>query len=199
VDADLDDLAPHVGRLVRVGGLVVDLRSNGFTLDDGTAIGRIELRDAALELLPLIEPDDALNAVGVVEPTVDGFLVAVHDAGGIILAGDPTATAVAGTGDQAGADPDASGAPVAPDYAIPTNRLAGFGAAPWPVDAGAAGVGSLVAVSVLSVAATLLRRSRSRRRLATRIADRLATFAARPETVRDPNSAEREPSTNRSA
>ena len=65
------DLAPFAGKLVRVGGLVVDLRTDGFTLDDGTAIGRIVLRGAALELLPLIEPDDALNAIGRVE-TSDG-------------------------------------------------------------------------------------------------------------------------------
>ena len=74
------DLADaFVGRLVRVGGLVVDLRPDGFTLDDGTAIGRIVLRGAALELLPLIEPDDALNAIGRVEAATDGVVVVVDD------------------------------------------------------------------------------------------------------------------------
>ncbi len=43
-DADLVDLDARVGRLVRVGGLVVDLEPDGFTLDDGTAIGRVVLR-----------------------------------------------------------------------------------------------------------------------------------------------------------
>ena len=90
-DADLDDLARFTGRLVRVGGLVVDLRPDGFTLDDGTAIGRIVLRGAALELLPMIEPDDALNAIGRVEALDGGFVVVVDDPGGIILAGDPVA------------------------------------------------------------------------------------------------------------
>jgi hypothetical protein len=63
-DADLGDLATFVGRNVRVGGLVVDLRPDGFTLDDGTATGRVILRAIALDSLALIEPDDALNVVG---------------------------------------------------------------------------------------------------------------------------------------
>ena len=36
-DADLADLGSIVGRTVRVGGLVVDIRPDGFVLDDGTA------------------------------------------------------------------------------------------------------------------------------------------------------------------
>ena len=39
-----------VGQTVRVGGLVVDLTTDGFTLDDGTAIGRVVLAGAAAEL-----------------------------------------------------------------------------------------------------------------------------------------------------
>ncbi len=62
--ADLADLADLVGQRVRVGGLVQELRSDGFGLDDGTAIGTIVLSDAALDWLPLIEPDDAINVVG---------------------------------------------------------------------------------------------------------------------------------------
>jgi hypothetical protein len=88
---------------------------------------------------------------------------------------------------------------VLPGDAVHTNRLASFGVAPWPVDASAAGVGSLLAVSVLSVAVTVVRRSRSRRRLAARVAGRLAAFAAPSETRRDANVAEREPSTNHAA
>ena len=44
LDADLVELEAFVGQRVRVGGLVVDLRADGFTLDDGTAIGRVILR-----------------------------------------------------------------------------------------------------------------------------------------------------------
>ena len=88
-DADLVDVASMTGRLVRVGGLVVDLRPDGFTLDDGTAIGRVVLRGTALDQLPLVEPDDALNAIGRVEATADGPVVAVDDPAGLIQAGDP--------------------------------------------------------------------------------------------------------------
>ena len=175
-DADLDDLARFAGRLVRVGGLVVDLRPDGFTLDDGTAIGRIVLRGAALELLPMIEPDDALNAIGRVEALDGGFVVVVDDPGGIILAGDPVAAGGLPLAASQPSDPPPSSVND-PDAATGTSRFAGFGGAPWPVDAGAAGLGTLLAISALSVAVTLLRRSRSRRLLAARIASRLASFA----------------------
>ena len=39
----------------------------------------------------MIEPDDALNAIGRVEALDGGFAVVVDDPGGIILAGDPVA------------------------------------------------------------------------------------------------------------
>ena len=43
-DVDLVGLDAAVGTLVRVGGLVDELRPDGFTLDDGTATGRVVLR-----------------------------------------------------------------------------------------------------------------------------------------------------------
>jgi len=198
-DTDLDSLAPFAGTLVRVGGLVVDLRTDGFTLDDGTAVGRVVLRGAALELLPLIEVDDALNAIGRVETTTDGYVVAVDDPGAIVLAGDPVAAIGPIASQAAGAPGPSAGPDGSPDVALGTSRFAGFGGAPWPVDAGAAGIGTLLAISVLSVAVTLLRRTRSRRRLAARIAGRLASYAAPADALRDPNVAERGPSTNHAA
>ena len=42
-NVDLVDLAGHVGRNVRVGGLVTELTPDGFLLDDGTAIGQVVL------------------------------------------------------------------------------------------------------------------------------------------------------------
>ena len=199
VDADLIELAGFAGAAVRVGGLVVDLRADGFTLDDGTAIGRVVVRGAALERLVLIEPDDALNATGLVEITPAGAQVVVDDPGGISLAGDPVA-------DSPG--PDASSA--ASDEPSPTAaaaRVAGFGDGPWSGGAGVAGLGSLLAISAASVAVTLLRRQRSRRRLAARIGTRLAALtgthlavltgtAGRPAEARI---AERDPSTTHSA
>ncbi|MEA2611851.1 MAG: uncharacterized protein QOG32_1577, partial [Chloroflexota bacterium] len=42
-DADLGDLATRIGTLVRVGGIVTEIQSDGFSLDDGTATGRVVL------------------------------------------------------------------------------------------------------------------------------------------------------------
>ena len=203
-DADLVDLASVVGRLVRVGGLVVDLRPDGFSLDDGTAIGRVVLRGPALDRLALIEPDDALNAIGRVEATADGTVVVVDDPGGIVLAGDPVAP---DPSDDAVSDVTATSDSTAPESPDPStgalSRIAGLGGQ-LPFDAGTAGLGTLIALSAASLAVTLLRREQSKRRLATRIAGRLATFATGSEAASGPStdgsvpprSAEREPSTN---
>jgi hypothetical protein len=84
-----------------------------------------------------------------------------------------------------------------PDTA--TSRFAGLGAAPWPVDPGAAGLGTLLAISGLSLAVALLRREGARRRSAARLAGRLATLAGPKATLAGPSVAEREPSTIHSA
>jgi len=194
-DADLIDLGTVVGRVVRVGGLVVELRPDGFTLDDGTAIGRVILRAAAIDRLALIEPDDALNAIGRVEATADGPVVVIEDPAGITQAGDPVAA-----GSSAEASPAAGGVGSSYDPgAGATGRFAGLGGGGFPLDAGAAGLGTLLAVSAASLAVTLLRREHARRRLAARIAARLATFSGRRTVPPDVISAEREPSTIHSA
>jgi hypothetical protein len=171
--ADLVDLDGLVGATVRVGGLVVDLRPDGFTLDDGTATGRVVLRGAALELLPLIEPDDALEATGHVESSPDGAVLVVDDPAGIVQASDPLAAAPSAPPAAAplAVGAGSSGPPSA------TSRFAGLGVGPFGFDPGAAGLGTLLVVSALSVAVTVLRRERVRRRMAARIAGRLATFA----------------------
>ena len=196
-DADVVDLDAFVGKLVRVGGLVVDLRPDGFSIDDGTAIGRVVVRGAALDLLPMVEPSDALNAIGRVEASADVPLVAVEDPGGIILAGDPVAVVPSPT-----AGPEASASPSSGPGAG-ESRFAGLGGPAWPVDAGLAGLGKLIAISALSLAVTLLRRAQARHRLAARVAGRLATFAqpsaGLPEAPGEPSTAEREPSTIHSA
>ncbi len=166
-------------------------RQTGFTLDDGTAIGSIVLRGAALELLSLVEPDDALNVIGRVEATDSGSAVVVEDPAGLMQAGDPVAPG--SIADPSGAGPEAD-VPTPSDG--PASRLAGLGGSPWPLEPGLAGIGTMLAVSLLSVAVTLLRRARSRRRVAARIAARLATFVG-PRAVLDGRSvAERGPSTN---
>jgi hypothetical protein len=196
VDVDLADLASFDGVLVRVGGLVVALTADGFTLDDGTATGRIVLTGSALDSLTLIEPDDALNAIGRVEARPDGPVVVVDSPGGLIVAGDPVAAASGSvTGETVAAAPIQSQSP----GPAGSSRFAGLTGAPWPTDAGVAGLGSLVLVSVLSLAVTLLRRQRSQRRLAARVAVRLATLTGSSGPPPAAASAERGPSTTDSA
>jgi hypothetical protein len=80
-----------------------------------------------------------------------------------------------------------------------SGRLAGFGGSGLPVDAGAAGLGGLAAISAASVLVTLLRREQSRRRLAGRIASRLATLDGHVGAPDGGTPAERGPSTIHSA
>jgi hypothetical protein len=90
-DVDLANLGGHVGETVRVGGLVAELAADGFTLDDGTAIGRVVLTGEAADYLPLIDPGDALNATGRVEKDGEEPRVVVTDAAGLVRVGDLTA------------------------------------------------------------------------------------------------------------
>ncbi len=200
-DADLVDLDARIGAVVRVGGLVVDLGPDGFTLDDGTAIGRVVLRGPALDRLALIEPDDALNATGRVEAAATGAILVVDDPAGIIQAGDPGA-ATAATSAEASPGPSAAPSGTPGTLGGSAGRLAGLSGT-LPFDAGTAGLGTLAAISAASVAVTLLRRAYSRRRLSARIAGRLATFAAPsgdpPGDLPPTSSAERGPSTIHSA
>ncbi len=66
---DLDELAEAEGRLVRVGGLVVDLGPDRFRVDDGTAVGTIVLTGSALGLLDLLDSGDPVNVTGTVVKT----------------------------------------------------------------------------------------------------------------------------------
>jgi hypothetical protein len=179
IDVDLVSLAEHVGQAVRVGGLVSEVTTDGFLLDDGTAVGRIRLGGTAAEYVALLEAGDAVNATGQVSAEGSGFVLVVDEAAGLVRAGDPDgstgsdataavqmdpATGAAGAVDQSAASEDPAGA----------SQLAGGfldGALP-----GAAGLLGLALASVVSVAVSGLRRYRSRRLLARRMATRLATF-----------------------
>jgi uncharacterized protein YdeI (BOF family) len=172
-DADLADLAAVVDTVVRVGGLVVELTSDGFTLDDGTAIGRILLVGEAAQARDLIEPGDAINVVGRVTAAPDGdgtFVVSVDDPDAIVL----------GSMDRAGAGPPApvvgSASPDPNDEASGGARTAGFGGGFDPVTGGA-GLLSLVGIVVASIAVTYLRRRHARRLMESRVAVRLAALA----------------------
>jgi hypothetical protein len=174
-DVDLDQLGGHIGALIRVGGLVVGLEPNGFTLDDGTAIARIELRGVALDSLLLIEPDDAVNAIGRVEAVADGPIVVVDDAGRLILGGDP----IAATGSKT-QSAELSSTPASPSDGASHGRFAGLAGPPGGFDGTIAGMATLLAVSAASLAVTLLRRRHRRRLVAARVADRLAALAGAP-------------------
>jgi hypothetical protein len=168
LDVDLVVLGGHVGDAVRVGGLVTSLAPDGFVLDDGTASGMVVLRGDAAELLPLLEPGDAVNASGTVEEVAGELAVVVTEAAGLALAGDLREAGLPGRTEppSVGSEPPAGGA-----TAAEIGELPGIGP-------GLAGLWTLLAVSAVSVAVTGLRRWQARRRLDVRVAARLARFAA---------------------
>jgi hypothetical protein len=178
-DADLAGLAVVLGRTVRVGGLVLDVRPDGFLLDDGTAHAPVVLRGDAADWIPLVEPDDAINVIGQAERLDDGDLaVVVTDPAGIVLGSDPSA--IAGASDAPTAGASAIAADTGP-------RTAGFGGGSGILPGAGAGLMSLIGISLASVAVTLLRRRQARRLVASRVAARLSAIAG-PEPSSRPSS-----------
>ena len=176
LDADLVDLESALGRTVRVGGLVVDLRSDGFTLDDGTATAPIVLTGDANSLVDLIEPSDAVNVIGRVERRPDDELAVVVD--------DPTAVVLASAPDGAAStDPSPSPSPL-PSATTDDVRTAAI-VDPSLLPGAGAGVAGLLAIVVGSVGMTVLRRRHGRRLLAARVATRLAALTGLPAGVPD--------------
>ncbi len=86
-DIDLRDIAAHLGKRVRVGGLVTDIGADGVRLDDGTSGALLVLEGDATDLLTVLEPGDALNATGTPDQRDETVLV-VADAADIELVGD---------------------------------------------------------------------------------------------------------------
>jgi hypothetical protein len=178
IDVDLARLAEHLGDRVRVGGLVVGLRVDGIEIDDGTSIGSIILLEDARELLPLIEPDDAMNAVGTIE-IVDGeHVVVVREAAGLVRIADPTA--VGAMDPRPATDPDEAGGVIPTDA---DTRLAGLLELPGVGGTGLAGLLALVLVSATSVAVTVLRRRHAHHLTAARVASRLASLTGPGEVA----------------
>jgi hypothetical protein len=196
VDADLAALPDRAGVRVRVGGLVVAIAGDRVSIDDGTATGSLQLTGVAADLLPLLEPGDAVGAVGLVMAASGGPVVRVDDPAGLIRLGDlgealpldPSAPLLAGVV----TDPASSAA--APP--APTGHVGPLDAA--PADAGtAAGSGPLMAGVGLAMVASsgwacliAVRRRRDRGRVRSRVAARLAALATMPPpdfvTGRDP-------------
>ena len=166
LDVDLGQLAEHVGSTVRVGGLVLDTGPDGIRLDDGTAIGTVALLGDAAAYLPLLKRGDAVNAIGIVERRSDEHVVAVRDPAGLLRVGDlgELAPIVA--------------APTSGPTAVATQgtRLSGLELTPGADGLGLVGLVSLVLATLASAAIGYVRRERSRRRLASRIAVRLASL-----------------------
>ncbi len=176
-NVDLAELAAVVGSTVRVGGLVEGLVEDGFRLDDGTAIGRVTLTGEALGQLPLIEPGDAVNVIGVVGPLDDGTLaVAVADPAAIVLGSHPLADR--SSSPAVPASPGSGGA-VASSAA--GALVAGLGDDLGGFPGAGAGIASLVAISLLSLVVTMVRRRHARAMLASRVAVRLAAFVTPSE------------------
>jgi uncharacterized protein YdeI (BOF family) len=169
LDADIADLADHIGETVRVGGIVSDLTPDGFLLDDGTAVGEVVLRADAAEFVGLIEPGEALNAVGRVERVGRGPTVVVEDPAGLIRVGDLGD----GYGGQLVADNPAALAAASPSAGPGLNRQAAD-LVPLPAGGGpSAGLG-MAGLALLSALVTVLRRRAAQRRLLVAVRARLA-------------------------
>ncbi len=146
------------------------VEADGFLLDDGTAIGRIVLADAAAGVIELLEPGDALNATGVPERR-DEVVLVVGDAADVELVGD------LGGALDAASSPDAAPL-VSPDVdrdALRASLGRGMG-----LDPASAGAGTLALVALLSIAVTLARRHRAQRALRQRIVARLEAIGHGP-------------------
>ncbi len=64
------------------------VEADAFRLDDGTATATVVLEGPAAEVASLLQPGDAVNAVGT--PDVRGEVVlVVSDPSGVVLLGDP--------------------------------------------------------------------------------------------------------------
>jgi hypothetical protein len=180
-DADLDQLEAFEGQIVRVGGLVTALRSDGFELDDGTSTGAVALVGAAATWEALVEPGDAINVIGRVGPVGATLGVIVDDPATIVLGSDPAAVAAALDGSPP-PSPSRNDATLRDETG--SNQAGSLG------DMGAfpsigAGLATLLGLSATSLIVTWLRRRQARRLLASRIAIRLAALAGPPARAAD--------------
>jgi hypothetical protein len=159
---DLVDLGEHVGRRIRIGGLLTEVDATGLRLDDGTAVARVELTGEAAAELGLLEPGDAIDAIGTVERR-DELVVVIDDPAGLHRVGDPSL-----------ADPSPDPEPATASLAAPADpRTAELGNA-VDLPGGPLGPIWLVVATLASLAVASLRRWRARKGLSDRIAARLA-------------------------
>jgi len=169
---DLDDLDAYEGQIVRAGGLVTDVRSDGFDLDDGRAVGSVALVEGAASYIDLVEAGDAINVTGRVGPVGDGLGIVVDDGGGIVLASDPGAVR-----DASPMPSDLSSSSAGP--AVPVQQAGSIGDL-GSLPGAEAGLATLLGISIASVVVTAVRRRQTRRLLAGRVAARLSAIAGPP-------------------
>ena len=176
LDVDLAALADHAGDLVRTGGLIAAITSDGFSLDDGTAIVPLVLIGEAAAFRNLLHAGDALGLVGRVEPSASGFRLIVEDPAGLVrlgALGEAVPIAAIAPGLSNVADP-LEGAPSGGTV----NASAGMDDPLRGFAGGWAGAVSLLLVGAASLAATLARRRRAHRRLVAVLAARIGGLRA---------------------
>ncbi|MCU0483952.1 MAG: hypothetical protein MUC54_06755, partial [Chloroflexi bacterium] len=171
VATDLAGLDALVGSQVRVSGVVVALDRDRVLVDDGTTTGRIRLVGEAAALLPLLEPGDAVGAVGQAVMAAGAVVVEVARPADVVRLGD--------LGEALAIEVPASGGPPALTAASSTAVQHGsMGATTGGPALGAAALVVGLAITLAGGSAALaVRRRRQRRRLAARIAERLDALA----------------------
>jgi hypothetical protein len=189
VDVDLDGIARHVGQEVRVGGLVVAATEASVVIDDGTATGELRLSGDAAPLAALLEPGDAVSAVGrVVAGQAEGTgpAVEVTDPAGIVRLGElgeALPIELAAGPAQPGAAPGGAGGRGA---SATVGETAGAGSPDAPsVPPGLTALALALVLALAGIAAGvgLARRRRARRAVTDRIAARLASLGGPPGSV----------------
>jgi hypothetical protein len=167
-DTDLATLFEHIGQRVHVGGLLTELTTDGFLLDDGTAIARVILHGDALILLPNLRVGEALAARGTVEQVGEALRISVASAGDLVRVGDlGQALPVAG----GSAEPSASEDPL--------HRASFAGAGGLDLIPAEVSLLTFGGVTLLSVVITMLRRRAAARRSRVIVLARLATLTSR--------------------
>ncbi|HEX5241167.1 MAG TPA: hypothetical protein VFW20_09220 [Candidatus Limnocylindrales bacterium] len=165
-DTDLATLFEHIGETVRVGGLITELDSDGFLLDDGTAVAKIVLSGDAAPLLGDLQAGEAVSARGVVRQDDEALSVVVSGGGDLARIGD------LGEGLPVGstAPGDASASPGAVQ---PEALGLGDGGGLLPEEVSLA---TLLALTIASLLVTLLRRRASMRRSRAVVLGRIASL-----------------------
>ena len=168
-DTDLATLAAIVGTRIKVGGTIARIADDGFDLDDGTALARVQLRGDMLVLLPHLREGEAVAATGRVE-LVDGAPVVIVDGDGTLVR-----VGTLGQGLPIGANAPAPGESGNGNVPVTADSSTGYGG---PAAMSLLALASLTALSVL---ATVIRKRLLQRRLRLALVRRLAGLPSRRE------------------